>query len=465
MASTSVPQLIAYAEIAGYSGVRGLQTSGPPLLVWGLITGSPYMNAGVTAMSALMTKVDLNGDVYMQTHTEESYIYLVSSYSFVVGIVSIIMALVGFGKLAQNVPKPIRSGFKWGCAVGVLMSNIPSGLFNSGNKELKSLMRNSSGGGSSGNAIDAIFSSIQDLIKTYFSAATGAMNVTDVVYGLTHPWYWSFIPTIMFVVGTWFVMDGSKAVLPKFLPPGTEVILVTAVATLYSMYFNYPGSIVGDIPTIDEESGISILGIQLPIEVLDMTKIWNTLTTSLVNDVFGGSYILLIISSCLFAGVNFLQIVGIASTFENENDIKWDAPRELIAQGVSCLSASVVGSAPVSGSMSRSLVSRMTGTTSQLACLITAIMWITMLPYMSIMSPTPKAALSAVVVSAVLQGVVNPKDLLKLNGFDSIVGWCTALCTALTSPTIGFGVGLLVYFVGSQLGFGGRSKRVKEKNG
>ena len=36
MAATSVPQLIAYAETAGYAGYRGLATAGPPLLVWGL---------------------------------------------------------------------------------------------------------------------------------------------------------------------------------------------------------------------------------------------------------------------------------------------------------------------------------------------------------------------------------------------------------------------------------------------
>ena len=36
MAATSVPQLIAYAETAGYAGYKGLATAGPPLLVWGL---------------------------------------------------------------------------------------------------------------------------------------------------------------------------------------------------------------------------------------------------------------------------------------------------------------------------------------------------------------------------------------------------------------------------------------------
>lgn len=39
MAATSVPQLIAYAELVGYAGYRGLSTAGAPLLAWGVATG------------------------------------------------------------------------------------------------------------------------------------------------------------------------------------------------------------------------------------------------------------------------------------------------------------------------------------------------------------------------------------------------------------------------------------------
>ena len=88
----------------------------------------------------------------------------------------------------------------------------------------------------------------------------------------------------------------------------------------------------------------------------------------------------------------------------------------------------------------------MTGTTSQMSCLVTALCWIYLLPYMSVMSPTPKAALSSVIVSAVLKSVVMPKDLNKLTGLDFVAGWGTAIATALTSPTQGFGGGLILYY-------------------
>jgi len=68
---------------------------------------------------------------------------------------------------------------------------------------------------------------------------------------------------------------------------------------------------------------------------------------------------------------------------------------------------------------------------------------------MSIMSPTPKAALSAVIVSAVLKSVVLPRTLNELAGVDFVVGWGTGIATALSSPTQGFGAGLLLYFATS----------------
>ena len=400
MAATSVPQLLAYAETVGYAGYRGLATAGPPLFAWGLATGSPFMNAGVTSITALMAKTDLNGEQYVAQHGEEAYVKLVAAYSLYVGLASCLLALVGFGTLAQKVPNPVRTGFKWGCAVGVLVAAVPAGIFARGSLELKSLIATSVAG------------EYVSMIKDSFPAATGAVAVSNFIYAMTNPQTWTVVPTILFAVCTFIVMQG-KNYLPKALPPGTEVIIATAVATLFSIYCDYSGDIVGEIPAMDPNAGLSFFDgkIRLPIEILDIKKL---ITEVPIIERFGNSWLMLALSASLFAAVNFLSIMGIASGFQNEDGIAWSAPRELIAQGVACGVAAAVGSAPVSGSLSRSLVSRMTGATSQMACLITALFWIYLLPFMGIMTPTPKAALSAVIVSAVLKGVCVPKDLMKL---------------------------------------------------
>jgi len=87
-----------------------------------------------------------------------------------------------------------------------------------------------------------------------------------------------------------------------------------------------------------------------------------------------------------------------------------------------------------------------------------------MMPYMSIMSPTPKAALSAVIVSAVIKNVVMPKKLLQLKGMDFLVGIVTAFTTAITSPTLGFGCGVILYTVINSLSLKKKVVGAKIKN-
>jgi MFS superfamily sulfate permease-like transporter len=238
----------------------------------------------------------------------------------------------------------------------------------------------------------------------------------------------------------------GKSYLPGALPPGSEVVLATAAATLFSVYYGYEGGVVGEIPSAESDAGLSFFDgmIKIPIEVVDIKGLLNV---PIAERCFDGSMVKLFITAAIFSAINFLSIVGIASGFESDNNVPWSAPRELISQGVSNIAAGAVGSAPVSGSMSRSLVSRMTSASSKLACIITALLWIYMMPYMSVMSPTPKAALSSVIVSAVVKNVVMPKKLFALKGTDFIVGVGTAATTAITSPTLGFGAGMVMYIL------------------
>lgn len=437
MAATSVPQLIAYAETVGYAGYRGLTTAGAPLFAWGLATGSPWMNAGVTSLTAVMAKTDLGGEAYVAKYGEKEYVDLVSAYSLYVGVASIIMALVGFGKLASKVPVAVKTGFKWGCELGVLASALPNGLYAFGST-LKASVATSA------------FGDVVTTVKTAVPGATGVSGVANIAYAVTHPQSWDLVAAVLFFSCTLFVMK-AKNFLPKSLPPGSEVLMATAAATVFSVYYEYEGGVVGEIPAVGSDSGFSFFNgmVKIPVELMDVKAL---LDVPIAERCFDGSMIKLFITAAIFSGVNFLSIVGIASGFESDNGVSWSAPRELIAQGVSNLAAGAVGSAPVSGSMSRSLVSRMTGASSQLGCIVTALLWIYMMPYMSIMSPTPKAALSAVIVSAVVKNVVMPKKILSLKGTDFVVGVGTAATTAITSPTIGFGVGCVFYVAMNVIG-------------
>ncbi len=70
------------------------------------------MNSGVTSLTAVMAKADLGGEAYVTIYGEDEYVDLVSAYSLCIGVVSVVMAIVGFGTLAQKVPGAVKIGFK-----------------------------------------------------------------------------------------------------------------------------------------------------------------------------------------------------------------------------------------------------------------------------------------------------------------------------------------------------------------
>jgi hypothetical protein len=168
-------------------------------------------------------------------------------------------------------------------------------------------------------------------VAEFKSIAPGAVSVTNLLYAMTVPLHWGLAAIVIFVLGTTFVMQ-SKNFLPKFLPPGTEVIFVTGLATLFSVYCSYDGAVVGNIPQVDPDAGLSFLDgrIRLPVDFLSVQSLIYDIPETLLAR-FGGSYILLATSAALFAAVNFLSIMGIASGFEAEDGIPWSADREMIA--------------------------------------------------------------------------------------------------------------------------------------
>merc|ERR1719163_535768 len=105
----------------------------------------------------------------------------------------------------------------------------------------------------------------------------------------------------------------------------------------------------------------------------------------------------------------------------------------------------------------------MTGASSPIMGLICGIvtMMLSFPAIATMLAPTPKSVLAAVVLAAVLPSVLYPKDLLKFKGTDAVVAWSTAFASAFTDPTMGFGIGLAVSSVFStpDLLFRGRAKK------
>lgn len=127
----------------------------------------------------------------------------------------------------------------------------------------------------------------------------------------------------------------------------------------------------------------------------------------------------------VIALVGYIGSISVAKVFATKNGYEVDANQELVAQGLANLSASLFPAFPVAGGFGRSAVNAEAGATSGLASVISAalvaltIMFLTPLFYY-----LPKAALAALIVTAVISLVdiaevrhlwrVKPSDLILL---------------------------------------------------
>ena len=93
LALTSIPQAVAYAELSGVAGWRGLATMGFPCMAYALVTGSPWASIGVTSITALMTRSTL-ADAHAALD-EESYVLVVAAFAVAVGLASVALARSG----------------------------------------------------------------------------------------------------------------------------------------------------------------------------------------------------------------------------------------------------------------------------------------------------------------------------------------------------------------------------------
>lgn len=447
VACTSLPQYIAYAELVGLSGHHGLRASGPPLLAFAFVTGSPTLSIGVTSMSAIMAETLLRGESYREENGVEAWINLLSAFSLLVGLASLALSAAGAAQLATSIPDPVRIGWKLGLAMIVVSCQSAGAFFGNASKFVKK---------------ECILPSLSfPWSDAPWEPSGGAASLYCLGWTLLHPHRWDLATVALAVLALGMVLRGRGLLGPIVRTvtfrhisepiPGLEVIVATIAGTLLSTCCQYDGSVVGvpekviqdGLLTSESQSGLTSATQNLEEELLKLTCRWlrtwpwEMPWSELVS--YLGGWPSALCSATIFALVDFMQIVSVVD--------EGPYSRELAGQGVGCIVSGMAGSAPVGGSLSRSLVAKMAGASSQMTGLVSGMVTMALAsPAIAILlSPMPKAILAAVVLAAVLPSVAFPKDLRKLRGADSVVGWTTFVASVLTDPTKGFVIGVVAY--------------------
>ncbi len=117
-----IPQVMAYAEVAGLPAVTGLWAIIGPLLVYPLFGSSKYLSVGPESTTALMTAIavaPLVGGVGAAGYPRMAMIT-----ALVVGFVCLLGWLARLGFLADLLSRPVLAGYMAGIAVLMVVSQL-----------------------------------------------------------------------------------------------------------------------------------------------------------------------------------------------------------------------------------------------------------------------------------------------------------------------------------------------------
>lgn len=117
-----IPQVMAYAQIAGLPAVAGLWGMAAPLLVYALVGPSRQLSVGPESTTALMTAA--GAGALVAAVGSDRYAEVTAMLAVVVGVVCVVGWVARLGFLAQLLSKPVLVGYLAGIAVLMIGSQL-----------------------------------------------------------------------------------------------------------------------------------------------------------------------------------------------------------------------------------------------------------------------------------------------------------------------------------------------------
>ncbi|MEO7270080.1 MAG: sulfate permease [Knoellia sp.] len=121
VAAYLVPQVMAYAEIAGLPATAGLWAAVAALLVYAVMGSSPQLSIGPESTTALMTAVALGG---LAAGDPGTYAVYAAGLAIVVGVLCIVAGVARLGFVAELLSRPVLVGYMCGIAALMVVSQL-----------------------------------------------------------------------------------------------------------------------------------------------------------------------------------------------------------------------------------------------------------------------------------------------------------------------------------------------------
>ncbi|MCB0635904.1 MAG: sodium-independent anion transporter, partial [Lewinella sp.] len=119
----AVPQVMAYAQLAGLPPVYGLYASITPLIVYALFGTSPQLSVGPTAVSALLVLTGIGALDGVEPGTE-LFVTMALAAAFLSGVIQLLFGVFRLGILVNFLSRPVIYGFSSAAAVLIFLSQL-----------------------------------------------------------------------------------------------------------------------------------------------------------------------------------------------------------------------------------------------------------------------------------------------------------------------------------------------------
>ncbi len=310
----------------------------------------------------------------------------VAMITLVSGVLFLLLAVLKMGWIAQFLSRAVVTGFLFGAAIDVVVGELPK---LTGTKVTGS------------NPIHELWSWIGTLGDTHLVTVAVGIAALVVVFGL-------------------------RVIAPRI--PGALVLVVGGLLASWLFDLGAHGvALVGEVPR-------GLPSLQVP----DVALLRDHAST-------------IALAAVALVLIGFSQTAGDARTFAARHHYRIDINQESAAQGIANAGAGLFQGMPVSTSLSASSLNDHSGARTGLASLTSGVtVLLTLLVLAPVFSVLPKPVLAALIIEAVVMGMMDVPEmrrLAKVKRFDfwiaitAIVG--TLLVGVLAGVIIGIGLSLI----------------------
>ena len=394
----TVPQVIAYAFLAGLPPEAGLYAALLALISYAAFGSSRTLAVGPTAIIAMMT---LEVASTFATPGSADYVLVTIRLSFVTGLVLLLLRVINFGNVISFLSHAVVTGFITAAAILIISNQIPAvaGLPSSFDTSL--------------------FGIVEHLTENRSAVNGIAILITAIAF------------IVLVFCRIWL-----EQVLSRF---GLSEVLSSSLAKSAPMYVVILGIALTGLLGLDKTHSVAIVG-TIPTDLPRLNMV--SISLADIRE--------LLPSALLIAMVIFMESISIGTAMASKRREKIQPNQELIGLGLANVGASLASGFPVAGSFARTVVNTTSGARTPMASLVTAMLLVvTLVGFAPLFYYLPKAVLSAIIVISALQliDVDGIRKIFEFNSTDAVTFSFTFIAVLLFGVESGVIIGIVISFV------------------